>query len=71
MGNDRYKVNKIGEHEGPRETTTSADSMKRWVACESEVSEYDEVIDDNEITEDYQGLMSRQKGRDVRPGCGA
>jgi len=30
LRNDRYLVRKIGEREGPRQTLTSADSMKPW-----------------------------------------
>lgn len=29
-GNDRYEVEKVGCHEGPGKTTTSADNMKPW-----------------------------------------
>lgn len=28
--NERYEVEKVGEHEGPITTTTSADQMKPW-----------------------------------------
>lgn len=28
--NDRYLVEKVGEHEGPQRTSTSADHMKQW-----------------------------------------
>ena len=31
MRHDRYGVEKIGEHEGPNRTTTSADHMKPWI----------------------------------------
>ncbi|KYM98118.1 hypothetical protein ALC62_11184 [Cyphomyrmex costatus] len=31
---DRYVVAKIGEHEGPRTTSTSADHLKRWLMSE-------------------------------------
>lgn len=31
MRNNRYTVAKIGEHEGPEETFTSADYMKPWL----------------------------------------
>ncbi|KAG5308159.1 TF28 protein, partial [Pseudoatta argentina] len=36
---DRYVVSKVGEHEGPRSTTTSSDSIKRWLVneCDSNV----------------------------------
>lgn len=68
MGNDRYEVRKVGEHEGPRVTTTSADNIKRWIMCESDVSERDtSVSDSDETAEEHQGLMSRQKGRVVGP----
>lgn len=30
LRNDRYLVEKIGEHNGPHRTSTSADNMKRW-----------------------------------------
>lgn len=29
-GNDRYEVEKVGNHDGPFKTTTSADNMKAW-----------------------------------------
>lgn len=31
---DRYIVMKVGEHEGPRTTSTSADHMKGWLSPE-------------------------------------
>lgn len=31
MRNDRYRVEKVGEHDGPMYTTSSADHMKPWV----------------------------------------
>lgn len=39
MRHDRYRVEKIGEHEGPRETSTAADSMKPWITSLEDVSE--------------------------------
>jgi len=42
---DRYVVVKVGEHEGPRTTSTSADHMKRWLSPE--------YISDEESSEDY------------------
>ncbi|KZC09620.1 hypothetical protein WN55_01195, partial [Dufourea novaeangliae] len=30
LRNDRYLVEKVGEHEGPRSTTTSTEYMKPW-----------------------------------------
>lgn len=32
LRDDRYVVTKIGEQEGPRTTTTSADHIKRWIS---------------------------------------
>nr|XP_046491899.1 uncharacterized protein LOC124223711 [Neodiprion pinetum] len=32
LRNDRYTVQKVGEHEGPNQTSTTADSMKLWGA---------------------------------------
>lgn len=43
LRNDRYMVEKVGEHEGPYETSTSAEYIKRWV------DENDEVTTDEEI----------------------
>jgi len=34
LRNDRYMVRKVGEHEGPMETTTSVDYMKFWIQDE-------------------------------------
>lgn len=33
--NDRYVVSKVGEHEGPRETSIAAEYMKPWVSDET------------------------------------
>lgn len=30
LRNDRYLVHKAGDHEGPRQTSTSVDHMKPW-----------------------------------------
>lgn len=51
MRNDRYTVEKVGEHEGPQETSTSADHMKSWLSAdvnELESEEEAEEDDDNE-----------------------
>ncbi|XP_053964621.1 uncharacterized protein LOC128867444 [Anastrepha ludens] len=40
-GFDRYKVEKMGDGEGPVSTTTSADKMKAWVQ-EGELSDFSE-----------------------------
>jgi Integrase core domain len=56
QGNDRYEVQKCGEHEGPAKTSSSADNMKRFVPCESEEeseSENEEMPElDTEIEDD-------------------
>ncbi|XP_033363079.1 unconventional myosin-XVIIIa-like [Bombus vosnesenskii] len=38
LRNDRYIVQREGEHEGPRTTSTAADHMKWWNADDSDVS---------------------------------
>lgn len=57
LRNDRYVVHKVGEHEGPLKTSTSADHMKPWVDFASDNSE-EECEDDN-----IRGRMSMQNGR--------
>ena len=47
MRNDRYMVEKVGEHEGPAHTSTTADFMKPWV-----LNAEDDASDDSE-TEDH------------------
>ncbi|KMQ88338.1 hypothetical protein RF55_12197 [Lasius niger] len=43
LRNDRYVVQKIGEHEGPYETSTAAEYIKRWV------DDIDELTTDEEV----------------------
>lgn len=31
MRNNRYLVKRVGEHEGPQETSTAAEHMKPWI----------------------------------------
>jgi len=57
LRNDRYIVQKIGEHEGPFRTSTSADHMKPWIDSLSDDTE-DECED-----EGIRGRMSLQNGR--------
>lgn len=38
LRNDRYLVEKVGEHEGPRTTSTSRDFMKPWMCEEHDLS---------------------------------
>jgi len=44
LRNDRYLVHKAGNHEGPRQASTSADYMKPWIEDSSDLSS-DEVDD--------------------------
>lgn len=74
IGNDRYQVMKVGEHAGPRVTTTSVDNMKQWITDVFDVSHSDMSDDDinfdenlNDISTMHQGLMPNQDGRDVGP----
>ena len=41
LRNDRYVVTKIGDHEGPRQTSTAVDYIKPWVSGDSEDSSSD------------------------------
>lgn len=47
LRNDRYVVQREGEHEGPRTTTTAADRMKWWDVVE--VSGEGEISNDEHI----------------------
>ena len=38
LRNDRYIVEKVGEHEGPYETSTAAEYIKRWIDNGDEAS---------------------------------
>lgn len=51
LRNDRYLVAKIGEHEGPRQTSTSADYMKPWIEDSDESEKEDEVEAEEENEE--------------------
>lgn len=57
LRNDRYIVQRVGEHEGPLKTSTSADHMKPWTDNISDDS------DDECEEEDIRGRMSMQNGR--------
>lgn len=66
MRNDRYAVTKIGEHEGPQETSTSADFMKPWLNFD-DVDEIESEIDetDNNCKSTHSRTNVEQDGRDV------
>jgi len=63
---DRYVVSKVGEHEGPRSTTTSIDNMKKWLSNGYD-SNADSSEEDTDDEEGHQGPMPPQNGRVVRP----
>ncbi|KZC15090.1 hypothetical protein WN55_09928 [Dufourea novaeangliae] len=46
LRNDRYIVEKVGEHEGPRQTPSSAEFMKPWLEDLDDLSTDSEVISD-------------------------
>ena len=58
MRNDRYRVEKVGEHEGPAHTSTTADFMKPWV-----LNAEDDASDDSETEDHIWGQMLLQDGR--------
>ena len=46
LRNDRYLVEKVSEHEGPRQTSTAAEYMKSWVQdCEEALTGDEETVD--------------------------
>lgn len=49
MRNDRYIVKKIGEHEGPQETSTSADHIKPWLCADVDGLESEEETEEDDI----------------------
>lgn len=49
MRNDRYIVKKIGEHEGPQETSTSADHIKPWLCADVDGLESEEETEEDDM----------------------
>lgn len=47
LHNNRYSVEKVGDHEGPQSTTTSADHLKQWSKDEIEIS--DSEVDSEDL----------------------
>jgi len=45
LRNDGYIVSKVGHHEGPQETSTSADHMKRWLPDDEETASENEDVE--------------------------
>lgn len=57
-GKDRYNVSKVGNHEGPNATSSSADFMKPWTSSDDSEDESDEAEDGSpETVEDQDGQM--------------
>lgn len=51
LRNDRYVVRKVGEHEGPTETSTAVDSIKHWLEYNSDyIDSEDESSEEEEST---------------------
>jgi len=59
LRNDRYVLRKIGEHEGPRQTSSAADFMKPWIDEDDNEENFNESDDDGE----HSGRMPDQDGR--------
>lgn len=57
LRNDRYVVEKTGDHEGPLRTSTAADYMKPWAAPADDESDADDSM------YDIRGRISVQDGR--------
>lgn len=62
LRNDRYILRKIGEHEGPSQTSSAADFMKLWVSGEDDVDRDSEGDEEEEGCE-YSGRILGQNGR--------
>ncbi|KOC58670.1 hypothetical protein WH47_07714 [Habropoda laboriosa] len=48
LRNDRYLVRRVGDHEGPLQTSTSADNMKPWFINDSQNEDDEDFEDSNE-----------------------
>jgi len=54
LRNDRYIVEKIGEHEGPRQTVTVAEYMKPWIPYDDEFND-----EEDETSSSEDGCLTR------------
>lgn len=52
LRNNRYLVEKVGEHQGPNSTSTSADNMKQWPLYRGWDPDIDEIIHSNDEQDD-------------------
>lgn len=62
LRNHRYTLRKIGEHEGPSQSSSAADFMKPWVNDEDYDEEIPEIIEEGGNRE-YPGRILVQDGR--------
>ena len=60
LRNNRYVVQREGEHEGPLKTSTAADYMKPWISNETD---YNSDEDSSEDSSDIRGGYPEQDGR--------
>lgn len=60
-GNDRYLVMKVGDHEGPNQTSTATDYMKRWRTFQPDSGSEEE--EDAEDPVRSTGAVESQDGR--------
>lgn len=61
LRNHRYILRKIGEHEGPSQTSSAADFIKPWVSDEDYDEEIPEIIEGG--CRKYPGRILVQDGR--------
>jgi len=59
LRNDRYILRKVGEHEGPYQTSSAADFMKPWIDEDSD----GESLDESDDNSGHSGRMPDQDGR--------
>lgn len=56
LRNNRYVVRKVGDHEGPQQTSSSADHMKPWISRDDQAFESDDGHETEEDTEDRDNI---------------
>lgn len=58
LRNHRYMIRKVGEHEGPLQTSSAADFMKLWLRDDD-----DEISEEDEENNEHSGRTLVQDGR--------
>lgn len=61
LRNHRYVLRKVGEHEGPLQTSSAADCMKLWLKNDEDDGMLE--VDEEEGTDEHSGRMLVQDGR--------